>query len=62
MSRLKPCPFCLGQVKIDENKAYGISYILCECGACVSFRGFEDKSDTVKKWNTRKSEVKDAER
>lgn len=58
MNELKKCPFCGREVELDENKAYGISYILCDCGMCTSFRGFESAGQAIHMWNTRKREVK----
>lgn len=51
--KLKPCPFCGGEVEIyggpETKEAY---YIQCDCGAFVSALS-TDINDLIKVWNTR---------
>ena len=49
---LKPCPFCGGAVKIRIGFG-GITYLYCDCGAVVSFKGKESKGKATEAWNRR---------
>ena len=59
MDELKKCPFCGGEVKIDEDDFY--MFCCDNCGAGVTFaKELEDgtaedmnKEETVKSWNSR---------
>lgn len=57
MDKLKPCPFCGGQVKL---KMLHVAMIQCtKCNAIISFGGNEYPKQTVKMYNLRtESEVK----
>ncbi len=51
-TKLKPCPFCGGEVKKDLF--CGITNFLCpKCGAVVSFRGKEKQDKATDAWNRR---------
>ena len=47
---LKPSPFCGGTVRIHIGFG-GITYIYCDCGAVVSFKGKESKGKATEAWN-----------
>lgn len=56
---LKPCPFCGGQVKLDEDDFY--MFCCEECGAGITFAKEQDgraedcsREESIDKWNTRK--------
>lgn len=57
---IKNCPFCGGEVKLDENDFY--MFCCDKCGAGITFaKELEDgtatdcnKDESVDKWNTRK--------
>lgn len=58
--KLKPCPFCGGETKLDEEDFY--MFCCDECGVGITFaKELEDgtatdcsKDESIKKWNTRK--------
>lgn len=59
-TELKPCPFCGGEVKLDEDE---FDMFFCDaCGAGITFAkelqdgGADncDKEESIEKWNTRK--------
>lgn len=63
MSKLKPCPFCGGEVIItDEEDFYMISCERCGCGVTFSSLDGEDeimeasKEETITSWNSRAME------
>lgn len=58
--KLKPCPFCGGEIKLDEDDFY---MFCCDtCGAGITFaHELEDgtaedctKEESIESWNTRK--------
>lgn len=52
--KLKPCPFCGGEVRIFNGVVAGVTMIVCtKCRATVSFGGREQKDKTIKVWNRR---------
>lgn len=54
MEKLKPCPFCGGNVKKQKGPVAGIIMFLCEkCGAVVCFHGAEGDQKATKAWNRR---------
>lgn len=53
-NELKPCPFCGEEVKIVFSPYGRIYMVACsKCGAIVSFKGNEGKSDVRYAWNRR---------
>ncbi len=56
---LNPCPFCGSRnvhfyISEDPRISY-INFITCrDCGAVVSFRGREDRKQSLEAWNKRK--------
>ena len=56
---LNPCPFCGSRnvhfyISEDPRISY-INFITCrDCGAVVSFRGREDRKQSLEVWNKRK--------
>lgn len=58
MTKLKPCPFCGGEVILypakDPKKATMIGCIDRDCFAMVSMHTYEE--DTIRRWNRRVAE------
>lgn len=55
--RLKPCPFCGGDAKLEINREMGGTQyqVLCtNCPTTVGRHWFWKKEDAIKAWNTRK--------
>ena len=51
---LKPCPFCGGETKFSYNALVHLYFVVCpDCGAIVSFKGKEAKSDLRGAYNRR---------
>ncbi len=58
--KLKPCPFCGGEIKLDEDDFY--MFCCNTCGAGITFaHELEDgtaedctKEESIERWNTRK--------
>lgn len=58
--KILPCPFCAGEVKLDDDEFY--MFCCDKCGAGITFaKELEDgtatdcnKDESVDKWNTRK--------
>lgn len=52
--KLKPCPFCDGEAKLEEM-GYPHHVYCKECGARVPGVGFgpDGERDAIKKWNRR---------
>lgn len=56
---LKPCPFCGGEIKLDEDDFY--MFCCDKCGAGITFaKELEDgtatdcnKKESIEKWNRR---------
>lgn len=47
---LKPCPFCLGESRVDSKSAYWFIY----CEECGGSSGYSNtKVEAIKAWNTR---------
>lgn len=57
MEKLKPCPFCGGNVKKQKEPIVGVMtfmMFICEkCGAVVCFYGAEGDQKATKAWNRR---------
>lgn len=54
MEKLKPCPFCGGNVKKRKGLMTGTIMFICEkCGADVCFYGAEGGPKATKAWNRR---------
>lgn len=58
MEKLKPCPFCGGKAKLQEQIiAKGAWSVVClneKCGAHIFFYGAEwNKEANVRRWNRR---------
>lgn len=54
MPKLKPCPFCGGEVKIFTAPIKGTQMFIChKCGADVSFFGVEHQPKATIAWNRR---------
>lgn len=59
---LKPCPFCGGKIKLDEDDFY--MFCCDKCGAGITFaKELEDgtatdcnKKESIEKWNRRANE------
>lgn len=55
---LKPCPFCGGEVKMDNEQITAtitVDYFICEkCGATVHFEYADKTAESIEAWNTRK--------
>lgn len=63
-SELKPCPHCNGEVECyeDESKLRpGVHVYRVECWNedCPSKLSHDRKSDAIKSWNTRVTEVRE---
>lgn len=56
--KLKPCPFCGGEVVMDELQITAtrkVDYFICEnCGATTHFEYADSLSEAIEAWNTRK--------
>ena len=55
--RLKPCPFCGGEGKLEINREMGGTQyqVLCtNCPTTVGRHWFWKKEDAINSWNTRK--------
>ena len=60
--KLKPCPFCGGKIKLDEDDFY--MFCCDKCGAGITFaKELEDgtatdcnKKESIEKWNRRANE------
>lgn len=55
--RLKKCPFCGGEGKLEINREMGGTqyYVLCtNCPTTVGRHWFWKKEDAINSWNTRK--------
>ena len=55
--KLKPCPFCGGEVMLYTNHYLGsmFHYVACyKCDATVETVHHKDKEFVIKTWNTRK--------
>jgi Lar family restriction alleviation protein len=55
MSDLKPCPFCGGEVRLNEHPPHIFSVRCCVCKA--SSAKSISKRDVIKAWNTRDNEL-----
>lgn len=55
--KLKPCPFCGGEVKLvtdfSQNKDHVYCFECTECGALVYMDDLIDKDKSIEAWNTR---------
>lgn len=54
--KLKPCPFCGGEVKISiipVRRRRTVMFICHKCGANVNFFGAEYGQDAAEAWNRR---------
>lgn len=67
MEKLKPCPFCGGDTKLQGSilgllkGSYSIVCLNEKCGAHVFYYGAEwEKSENVKRWNRRAKDGKQA--
>lgn len=57
MDKLKPCPFCGGNVKKRKGRIAGTMMFICEkCGADVCFYGAESDPKATYAWNRREKE------
>lgn len=61
MSELKPCPFCGGEAKLENESPARVSFVKCkDCGArTYKYRiAFDHASDerAIKAWNMRAEE------
>ena len=64
MEKLKPCPFCGGKIKLDEDDFY--MFCCDKCGAGITFaKKLEDgtatdcsKKESIEKWNRRANDDK----
>lgn len=61
--RLKPCPFCGGEARVEEHKfwnditrSFDIKTYSVVCDECssTSFQHYRIKQEAIKAWNTRK--------
>ena len=56
-NELKPCPFCGSTAKIIYSARVKMYFVVCDCcGAIVSFKGKEAKSDLRGVYNSRADE------
>lgn len=57
-NELKPCLFCGGEVKMDNEQITAtitVDYFICEkCGATVHFEYADKTAEAIEAWNTRK--------
>ena len=55
--KLKPCPFCGGEAKLQ-----GITVVWIKCKQCgVSTWGFKEEKRAIDLWNSRKPEAEEEE-
>ena len=53
MTKLKPCPFCGGEVKIMDGALFTKMFVGENCGADVCFYGAEREPKAIEAWNRR---------
>lgn len=55
---LKPCPFCGGEAKVEENELFGGCYeASCTNLKCDAFVTDDSEREVVRKWNDRHDEL-----
>ena len=49
--KLKPCPFCGGEAKLEASSAFPTYYVRCDCCGVSTLANRQDQ--VVDEWNTR---------
>ena len=50
---LKPCPFCGGEVTVNQTPMTGMWGAVCDCASHIFYGAEHSKEKTIEAWNTR---------